>query len=151
MHISAAIMDVNGFWYLCKPGVLIYTQQNSYTISHLRGTVTGQWQCSHCWQLPAAQWQSPCWCQLTTLITLSLSSHLVVTVLHRWLMEKVFGCVFSGGSWRANSSHVRTQEHYISSVQWPCHYTYTGVLALCTFFKISLLLCCTFRVMPEWG
>ena len=33
-----------------------HTQQNSYSISHLLGTVTGHWRCSHYWQLLAAVW-----------------------------------------------------------------------------------------------
>ena len=35
----------------------ITTQQHCYySISHLLGTVTTQWRCSHCWQLQAARW-----------------------------------------------------------------------------------------------
>ena len=34
----------------------LHTQENSYSISHLLGTVTEQWRCNYCWQLPAAQW-----------------------------------------------------------------------------------------------
>ena len=54
---------------------------------HSDYTVTGQWRCSHCWQLLAARWLhrwsivwSPCCRQLTTVTTPSLSSHYEVTV-----------------------------------------------------------------------
>ena len=42
---------------------VLSTQKNSYSIPtrHSDYKVTGQWRCSHCWQLQAAQWLS---CQL---------------------------------------------------------------------------------------
>ena len=39
----------------------VTTQQNSYSISRLPDTVTGWWQCSHGWRLPAACWLSCQW------------------------------------------------------------------------------------------
>ena len=65
-------------------------------------TVTGQWEWSHCCKLLAAQWlitllfaaQSPCCRQLATVTT--LSSHPVVTMSSRRLIEKEFCCVYIG-------------------------------------------------------
>ena len=88
---------------ICLPSPL-YTAKLLF--SHRLDAVTRQWQCSHCWQLPAAwgllcQWSPCCW-QLPTVTTLSLSSYHVVTVSSRWLMESEFCCVHFG--------HVHKQE-----------------------------------------
>ena len=82
-------------WLLCP--MLLNTwlsQQNSYSVSHLLGTVTTQWLDSDCVVTVITQglhsWstvESPCCRHLTTLTTPSLSSHYVITAPSRWLME----------------------------------------------------------------
>ena len=69
------------------------------TTRHGHYMVTGKWQSSHCWQLPAARWlhchwqlsQSLCCRQYSTVTTLSLPSNCVVTVSSRWLIRN-FSC-----------------------------------------------------------
>ena len=65
-------------WWREKPASplkFLVTQQNSFSISHLLGTVTSLWLDSNCWQLPAERWLHCHWhfshcsagsCQVTT-------------------------------------------------------------------------------------
>ena len=76
-------------WYTAK---LLFHQSPTL---HSDYTVTGQWWCSHHWQLPAARWQhrwspvwSPCCWQFTMVTTPSLSSHRVITVQRRQVTDR---------------------------------------------------------------
>ena len=92
-----------------KFSIILVHSKSSILISHLLGTVTTQWldsdsvqqKCSHHQQLLAARWLHCHWqfihcsCrQLLTVTSPSPSSHCVVTVPSRWLIEKEFCCVW---------------------------------------------------------
>ena len=85
-QVSFAFLFTSYLLFFCTSiVVLLCTQQNSYSIDqspnrHSDYTVTGQWWCSHSWQLPAARWLHS-WSQRW------LHRHCVVTVPSRWLME----------------------------------------------------------------